>query len=743
MATRKTTRNISVRRKRDYSIKFEWSTELNNEVHRLYQEARCTSERGYMQRLKDSWDREYPMYANINKKQLRQQATFVSSKIERSKLSAMSIECRPDDVPTRNESATITPEHAVQNGAQQCNLDVTAHQTQSPPMKQACSPDVLESLRASFSSHFNAFKHAELSARKYVTRISTQIPPSSITAINQVLTEALQQMETKSLWELNCLAYSAALTVLERHGKLRENKRTLPISEKKAWITQSEQRINSLRRKISQLQVIISCKKSNSFTPKQKAIANKLRNSCGSLKLESLEPKLSSLKHELRVQNTVLKERLVRAKRSQINKVFATDQKRVYRQWRDNVIEAKKIPNEAETEAFWSDIWNTQKEVALDRDWYCKLQSSYCSNASQQEYKISTETIKAIIKKMPNNKAPGKDLIVGFWIKNLPVLHEHIRFGLASILEGRESLPPWLATSRTILIPKNSDTHLPNNYRPIACQNTMYKLYTGILNGFLEDHCAANGIIMEEQTGGRKGTWGCTDQLLINKMVLDEVRIHQRSLLTMWFDYRKAFDSVPHKWIITSLELAKVPRKLITAIEVLMKSWATQLYLQSRTESFITNSIPYKTGILQGDCLAMVLFIMSLNPLSFLLSQCSGYKIGEPGKRDTSLTHLLFVDDLKTFDCSYHDAESKLRMLTQFTTDIGMNFGSDKCAYLNIERGKIKTLGKPLVANGLTLRELKEGEPYKYLGTDEDIRYKGALNKENVKRENGRFDALS
>ena len=67
------------------------------------------------------------------------------------------------------------------------------------------------------------------------------------------------------------------------------------------------------------------------------------------------------------------------------------------------------------------------------------------------------------------------------------------------------------------------------------------------------------------------GSWGCTDQLLINKMILDEVRKHQRNLFMMWFDYKKAFDSVPHDWILKSLRLCQVPEKIINTIENLMK----------------------------------------------------------------------------------------------------------------------------------------------------------------------------
>ena len=71
-----------------------------------------------------------------------------------------------------------------------------------------------------------------------------------------------------------------------------------------------------------------------------------------------------------------------------------------------------------------------------------------------------------------------------------------------------------------------------------------------MLNQFLVDHCTTNNIINTEQAGGKKQSWGCTDQLLINKMILEEVQHQKRSLLMMWFDYKKAFDSVLHDWII-------------------------------------------------------------------------------------------------------------------------------------------------------------------------------------------------
>ena len=64
-----------------------------------------------------------------------------------------------------------------------------------------------------------------------------------------------------------------------------------------------------------------------------------------------------------------------------------------------------------------------------------------------------------------------------------------------------------------------------------------------------------------------------------------------------------------------------------------------------------------------------------------------------------------------------------------------MTFGADRCVYLYIERGQRKRLGDTINVNGLELTELIENDSYKYLGCDEDVGYKGNLNKERVKKE--------
>ena len=53
-----------------------------------------------------------------------------------------------------------------------------------------------------------------------------------------------------------------------------------------------------------------------------------------------------------------------------------------------------------------------------------------------------------------------------------------------STYNGKEQLPPWLPQARRKLLTKNEITDIAKNYRPVACLNPMYKIYTTLLNTF-------------------------------------------------------------------------------------------------------------------------------------------------------------------------------------------------------------------------------------------------------------------
>ncbi len=80
--------------------------------------------------------------------------------------------------------------------------------------------------------------------------------------------------------------------------------------------------------------------------------------------------------------------------------------------------------------------------------------------------------------------------------------------------------------------------------------------------------------------------------------------------------YKKAFDSVPHSWIIKCMNMYKVNPMLTRFIQTTLSNWKTNMTLTHEKGTLETGPINIKTGIFQGDSLSPLLFTMSLNPLA-------------------------------------------------------------------------------------------------------------------------------
>ena len=158
------------------------------------------------------------------------------------------------------------------------------------------------------------------------------------------------------------------------------------------------------------------------------------------------------------------------------------------------------------------------------------------------------------------------------------------------------------------------------------------------------------------------------------------------------------------------------------------------MYLYGESSNVETDFINYLRGILQGDTLSLILFALSVNPLSHLPQQHEGYKAGKV-IRVKNISHLFFVDNLKLYTINIEKMKQMLETVTQFLNEVRMNFGEAKCAYQSIVRGRQKPENESLYVNELTLQEIKEGDNYKYLGIDESVRIDGPLNKDRIRKE--------
>ena len=116
-------------------------------------------------------------------------------------------------------------------------------------------------------------------------------------------------------------------------------------------------------------------------------------------------------------------------------------------------MEIKKTSTGEEIETFWKDIWGNNSNFNPDTPWFEILKSEYCTNTEQKQYRITSETIDKVFKNVQNGNAPGTDLIVGFWYKNLMFYKADIVHIFHDTLKGHKELPSWLTRARTQLLP--------------------------------------------------------------------------------------------------------------------------------------------------------------------------------------------------------------------------------------------------------------------------------------------------
>ena len=153
-----------------------------------------------------------------------------------------------------------------------------------------------------------------------------------------------------------------------------------------------------------------------------------------------------------------------------------------------------------------------------------------------------------------------------------------------------------MTEGRTVLLPKTEDSSNERNYRPITCLNTCYKIFTGMIGNFMKEHAERNKIWDRRQLGTCSGVLGTLDQLIIDNVIMEEVRNQQRNLAAAFYDYQKAYDMVRQDWMTRVYKWMRVPEKVVNFILELMEGWKTRLEVTEDGKVLTSRKINIKKG---------------------------------------------------------------------------------------------------------------------------------------------------
>jgi hypothetical protein len=126
---------------------------------------------------------------------------------------------------------------------------------------------------------------------------------------------------------------------------------------------------------------------------------------------------------------------------------------------------------------------------------------------------------------------------------------------------------------------------------------------TSCVKVIIYDHCQKLNILNEEQKGWGKECFGCKEQLIIDTLIMEQARKHNRNIYTAFIDYKTAYDSVPHSLLFKILKMYKINLDLINFLSHVMTFWRTTLNLSINNTKLKSKPIQIKREVYQGDSL--------------------------------------------------------------------------------------------------------------------------------------------
>ena len=188
----------------------------------------------------------------------------------------------------------------------------------------------------------------------------------------------------------------------------------------------------------------------------------------------------------------------------------------------------------------------------------------------------------------------------------------------------------------------------------------------------MHKHLDEKKLLPDEQKGCRRQKRGTKDQLLIDKMVIRNCRRKLTNLVMGWIDYKKAYDMIPHSWILKCLKMFGIASNLTALTEKAMEKGNVDLVAGNEK----LGNVRIKSGIFQGHSLSPLLLVLALIPLAIILRKM---KAGcQFSTQRSSINHLLFMDDLKLYAKDEKQLDSLINIVQIFSLGIGIEFGIEK-----------------------------------------------------------------
>ena len=287
---------------------------------------------------------------------------------------------------------------------------------------------------------------------------------------------------------------------------------------------------------------------------------------------------------------------------------------------------------------------------------------------------ITEELVRSEIMKLNVNKSFGPDEIhPRMLIELVDSVSKPIAFLMNKTMEQGQLPRDWKRANVCPIYKKGARNHA-ENYRPISLTSVICKLMEKFVKDSVMRHIISNGMLSPKQYGFISGR-STTTQLLRYLDECVENVVKGEVVDTIYLDYAKAFDTVPHRRLISKLDSYGIKGN----IQNWIKDFLSERSQVVKVNGKASKPAPVISGIPQGSVLGPILFVIYINDL--------------PDEVNSSV--FLFADDTKIFNQikSFGDAcmlQQDLDSLECWSQKWLLRFNTDKCHVLTL--GKFENI---------------------------------------------------
>ena len=312
----------------------------------------------------------------------------------------------------------------------------------------------------------------------------------------------------------------------------------------------------------------------------------------------------------------------------------------------------------------------------------------------------TVEEVEQHLRTLDTSKANGPDGISAKMLKETATSIAPSVTKLFNLSLKSGCFPTLWKLSHVVPIPKSNDYTNPSNYRPISLLSILSKVLERHIHTVLTEHLSQHHLLSEMQ-------WGFQTKKSTTLALLSVTHDWFQSLdsgaevCAVFFDFKKAFDTVPHRNLISKLKSLHFNPALIR--------WICN-YLTSRCQRVVVDGAmsqitPVISGVPQGSVLGPLLFLIYIDSVTKI-------HLSHGTKLTLYADDLLVYKHIYSYD-DYTELQSDINLINNWTSENHLVFNTSKCKQMVISRKRNQYNFRTILLGNEALELVQR---YKYLG---------------------------